>query len=184
MPHSLLRGSLFGFLFMRKIIYLLCTLFLLGCIDYTPEIEPNQFDREFFRLTIDERIKQFQEYDSETQYKLLIIGNQLVHPPALYLVDEFAKKGKSIVPFLRSKLAAAKLEVTVRDIVAVFSAMQRFGSYEVKDDASLMALIKERIAAMQGQWKPVTQHMFEEIQPGRLGERSGTHRSSNKMMDN
>ncbi|MDB0574078.1 hypothetical protein LBW59_25470 [Ralstonia solanacearum] len=148
---------------MRKIISLLCTLFLLGCVSNESEITQSQFDREFFRLSTAEQVKKFQGYDLETQYELLIVGNQVVHPPALYLAEEFAKQGKSIIPFLRSKLAATKQESTVRDVVAVLAEMQRLGSYEVKGDASLVAFVKERIAGVQGQWRPVAQHMLDEI---------------------
>ncbi|WP_013207825.1 hypothetical protein [Ralstonia solanacearum] len=149
---------------MRQIISLLCTLFLLGCVSNGSEITPSQFDREFFRLSTAEQVKKFQGYNPDTQYELLIVGNQVVHPPALYLAEEFAKQGKSIIPFLRSKLAATKQESTVRDVVAVLAEMQRLGSYEVKCDASLMAFVEERVAGMQGQWKAATRHMLEEIQ--------------------
>ncbi|WP_155518285.1 hypothetical protein [Ralstonia solanacearum] len=149
---------------MHKIISPIFTLLLLGCVSNDSEIQPSQFDREFFRLPTTEQVKKFQGYAPETQYELLIVGNQVVHPPALYLAEEFAKQGKSIIPFLRSKLAATKQESTVRDVVAVLAEMQRLGSYEVKGDASLMAFVEERVAGMQGQWKAATQHMLEEIQ--------------------
>lgn len=148
---------------MRQIVSLLCTLFLLGCIPNESEVEPSQADRDFFRQSTSEQVKKFNEFGPETQYELLIVGNQLVHPPALYLAEEFARQGKAIIPFLRSKLTAANKDATVRDVVAILSEMQRMGSYEVKSDASLMALVEERLATMQGQWKPVTQRMVEEI---------------------
>ena len=153
---------------MRRIIPLLCTLFLLGCFSHDSEIEPNQFHREFFfSQTTDEEVKRFHEYDPETQYELLIVGNQVVHPPALYLAEEFAKQGKSIVPLLRGKLAAAKQELTVRDIVLVLGDMQRLGFYDVRGNASLIALVQERIATMQSDWKLTAQRMFEEEILGR-----------------
>ena len=153
---------------MRKIIPLLCTLFLLGCFSYNSEIEPNQFHREFLLgLSMDEQVERFHEYDPETQYELLIVGNQVVPPPAQYLAGAFAKQGKSIVPFLRAKLAAAKKELTVRDIVVVFCDMQRLGTYDVKGDASLIALVEERIATMQSDWKLTVQSIFEERVLGR-----------------
>lgn len=145
-------------------IGLLCIIFLFGCFSNESEIMPSQFDREFFRLSTAEQVKIFHRYGPEVQYDLLIVGNQIVHPPAFYLVEEFAKEGIFVVPILRSKLAAAKRESTIRDVVAILAEMQRLGSYEVKDDASLMDLVGQQIASMQGQWKPVTLRMFEEIQ--------------------
>lgn len=148
---------------MRQMISLLCTLFLLGCIPNESRVEPSQADRDFFRQPTSVQVKKFNELGPEAQYELLIVGNQLVHPPALYLVEEFARQGKVVIPFLRSKLTNANKDVTIRDVVAILSEMQRMGSYEVKSDATLMALVEEKLAAMQGQWKPVTQRMLEEI---------------------
>jgi hypothetical protein len=148
---------------MRQVIALFCVLLLVGCISNESEITPSQFDRDFFRLTTNEQVRKFHEYDVETQYELVIVGNQIVHPPAIYLTEEFAKQGRAIVPFLRSRLMTAKREVTVRDIVAILAEMDRLRLYEVGNDASLMAVVEERTAAMRGQWKPVTQRMVEEI---------------------
>ena len=148
---------------MSRAVALSCLLLLSGCVSNASEIAPSQFDRDFFRLPTGEQVKKFHEYDLPTQYELLIVGNQVVHPPAMYLVQEFAKRGKSIVPFLSDKLASAKEEATVRDIISVFAELDRLKLYEVGKDASLMALIEQRTAAMRGQWKPVTQRMVEEM---------------------
>jgi hypothetical protein len=149
---------------MRKIIILFPLFFLLGCISMKSEIQPSQFDREFFQLTTAERKNQFNRYDMETQYELLIIGNQLVHPPALYLSMEFAKHGQKAIPFLRNKLISSKYDVTVYDLVVIFSEMQRIGSYNVKTDTSLIELIEYRISLMDGLIKELTQKKLDEIQ--------------------
>ena len=148
---------------MRQVMTLICLIFFGACISNDPEFAPSQFDRDFFNLTTNEQIKQFSKYGIETQYELLVVGNQVVHPPALYLIEEFARKGETVIPFLHTKLNQAKRDVAVRDIVAILSEMQRLRTYDVQGDASLMALAENRIAAMQGKWKLVTQHMIEEI---------------------
>lgn len=78
---------------MRKVTVLLCCAFLFGCNFGDSEVEPNQFDRDFFRLSTDAQVKRFHEYDLQTQYELVIVGNQVVHPPAIYLAEEFAEQG-------------------------------------------------------------------------------------------
>lgn len=148
---------------MRQVIALFFALFFLGCAPKEAEVVPTQLHRDFFHLPTSEQVKRFHEYDIETQYELLVVGNQVVHPPAIYLAEEFAKQGKSIVPLLRNKLAEAKQEATVRDVVGILAEMHRLRTYDVASDANLMALVKERTAAMRGQWKPVTQHMVDEI---------------------
>jgi hypothetical protein len=90
----------------------------------------------------------------------------VLHPTALYLEDEFAKQGISVVPFLQSKLREAKRELTIRDIVGVFAEMQRTASYNVRRDSDLIELLQQRVAAMRGLWHPMTQRMLDEIQNG------------------
>ncbi|MEF9388678.1 hypothetical protein V4890_24100 [Ralstonia solanacearum species complex bacterium KE056] len=148
---------------MRKVTVLLCCAFLFGCNFGESEIEPNQFDSDFFRLSTDTQVKRFHEYDLQIQYELVIVGNQVVHPPAIYLAEEFAEQGAAAIPFLRDKLASAKKEATVRDIVAILAEMHRLKSYNVGNDSALMRLVDERVNSMQGQWKSVTLHMLQEI---------------------
>lgn len=144
-------------------MYLICLLLLSGCISSEPEITPTDRDREFFYMPMEEQLERFNSLGHEDQYKLLIIGNQYVHPPALHLSNEFAKQGKLVVPLLRRKLLETNSESTTRDIVAVLEAMQRLDVYKVKDDSELMTLIEGKVAAMRGQWGPVTLRMIEDI---------------------
>ncbi|MHA6881788.1 hypothetical protein [Ralstonia pseudosolanacearum] len=148
---------------MQKLKALLLCAFLFGCNSGDSEIEPNQFDRDFFHLSTEAQVKKFHEYDMKTQYELVIVGNQVVHPPAIYLAEEFAEQGEAAIPFLRDKLASTKKEVTIRDIVAIFTEMHRLKSYKFSNDSSLMRLVDERVNSMQGQWKSVTVQMLQEI---------------------
>src|SRR5690349_7961374 len=109
---------------MRRVVLFLCITFLLGCTHLEPGVTLTQTHREFFRLTTDEQVEKFHNYDLSTQYELLIIGNQLIHPPLIFLTREFAKNGAPAVPFLYDKLASAKKEVTVRDIANTLTRMQ------------------------------------------------------------
>jgi hypothetical protein len=93
----------------------------------------------------------------------LIFGNQVVHPPAIYLIDEFARHGPSVIPLLRSKLQAIDSELTLRDIVSVCDRMNQLGTYDVGRDRRLMHLLEDRVAAMRGPWKPLTQGMVNKL---------------------
>ena len=142
----------------------MCLAFILfGCVSRNADVAPSQFDGDFFRLSTSEQIRRFQGYDLEIRYELLVVGNQIVHPPAIYLVQEFAKQGPSAIPFLQSKLAQAKEEASIRDIVAILAEMHRLKSYDESINTSMKALVENRVSSMQGQWKPVTQRMLQEI---------------------
>lgn len=148
---------------MKKMVIPLLFTPLFGCGFGESDLTSSQFDRDFFHQSTDAQAKAFREYDLRTQFELLIVGNQIVHPPAMYLVTEFAKQGSAAIPFLRDRLASTKKEVTVRDVVAILAEMHRLRSYEASNDASLMELVEVRVSGMQGQWKDITQSMVEEI---------------------
>ena len=152
-------------------IALLSALSLVGCASTSKDVVPTQSDSEFFRGTTSQQLEKFAKYDIETQYHLLVVGNQIVHPPAIYLVHEFAKRGSSVIPLLSHELAKAKEEATIRDIVAVLAEMRYLNAYDATADAGLIALVDARIASMRGQWKPIAQRLRRE-----LGDSSGVLR--------
>src|SRR5262245_7788499 len=57
----------------------------------------------------------FRQSDLDTKYRLYLCGTQAVHPPAFFLVEEFAKDGERAVDFLEKKLAETSVDATVRD---------------------------------------------------------------------
>lgn len=146
-----------------RLMLMALSIILLGCAPRDAALFPTQLHRDFFRLPSADQIIAFQEYDVATQYELLIVGNQVVHPPAIYLARELARRGKAIVPFLSVKLKNTQNELTIRDIVATLTEMHRLGLYDIRQDARLESLVKERIASMQSVWKPVVQRMAEEM---------------------
>lgn len=151
----------------RYVAILLCAL-TSGCAAITARAIDDESQRDFFfNHTSDEQISIFQDYDLETQYKTYITGTQIIHPPAIYLAREIARRGSSAAEFLRTRLKNEKSEVSIRDIVAVLLKMQQLGTYNVNGDPSLMNIAIERTNAMQGIWKPVTLKMLQEIQANR-----------------
>ena len=108
---------------------------------------------------------EFVRLDLEKQYAVLICGNQVIHPPAMYLARSFAGEGERAAAFLRTKLSEAPDDATVRDIVLVFAEMHRQRTYEVARDTGLMRSISERVNQMSNpEWRRITTEMVSEIQ--------------------
>lgn len=144
-------------------IVLMCLFLVSGCVAGQSGTLPAIADRGFFELTTDVQVERFQGFDMGRQFELIIVGNQQIHPPALYLVPIMAQSGKAAVPFLVDKLNATRDELTVRDIVSIYSSMQKIGSYDVRGDVTLMKLIEAKVAEINGLWKPVVVQMVDEI---------------------
>lgn len=148
---------------MRTKLILFFLLLITACAPSEQAVKTDNLEKTFFHLSIQDRIGRFHQYSLDDQYRLLIFGNQIAHPPALDLVSEFAKQGQIIVPFLKEKLLAEKEEAAIRDIVATFVELNRLGLYDVKGDTSLMALIAEKANSMHGLWTDTVQDMIGEI---------------------
>ncbi|MBF0523955.1 MAG: hypothetical protein HQK56_02525 [Deltaproteobacteria bacterium] len=115
----------------------------------------------------------FHNYPFEKQYAIFICGNQYIHPPtiymselfAIYVAKLFAKEGNRIVAFLKMKLLEANDDLTIRDLILVFSEMSRLKTYDVASDDELMRLMFERVEGMKSiGWKEITLRMLAEIQ--------------------
>lgn len=112
----------------------------------------------FFEQPLKEQIASFPRYEFEDQYSIYIYGNQVRHPPAIYLAEPFAQKGESIVKGLSSHLERADDDLTVRDIVLVFAEMNRQGTYSVRKNMPLMQLIVKSVAKMKDLgWKATSE---------------------------
>jgi len=148
------------------LIKMICSLFLFvlfGCVSNAADVKPSKMASDFFRMPISEQAKQFKNHSLDEQYELFIFGNQVVHPPATHLASSFAEQGPLIVPFLKSKLKATQEEVTIRDIVLVFSRLAQLKLYDFSKDAELMGLLDKRVSDMHGIWKETTLEMVSTI---------------------
>ncbi|HVN97855.1 MAG TPA: hypothetical protein VMT62_15605 [Syntrophorhabdaceae bacterium] len=122
----------------------------------------------FFGLPLKEQIDRFDRYSIEDQYSIYICGNQVVHPPTIYLDEPFAKEGIIAVDFLRTELSRTQDDLTIRDIICVFREMSRQKTYDVRKDKDLVRSMTESVAKMKNEdWKRVTREMLEEITEGR-----------------
>jgi hypothetical protein len=127
---------------------------------------------QFYSKPLKERLASFNEYPIDQQYAIYLYGNQVLHPPALYLADALAANGQTIVAPLSDRLAASENDQTIRDLVMVFSAMNRLKSYDVARDASLMRRLTEATARMrETEWKRIVERELATLQ---YGESQGT----------
>jgi len=118
----------------------------------------------FFQMPLKERIEKISSYELEGQYRIFICGNQVMHPPAIYLAGPIAQQGAPAATLLKAKLANAKDDLTIRDIVLVFTEMKRRNSYNFSDDPALATLISDSIQKMQDKdWKRLAKDNFDEI---------------------
>jgi hypothetical protein len=148
------------------LLLMLCASIVTGCIhaaDGAIDKQCSSLVTTFFRLPMKEQIAQFDKRDLKDQYTLLICGNQAIHPPALYLTHHLAKRGQIAAVFLKGELSAAKDDLTIRDIVMVFTEMSRQHTYDVAGDTALLAAIDSRVRTMKdSEWKSfVTQRAAE-----------------------
>lgn len=118
----------------------------------------------FYQKSLRERIATFDSYDLKNQYQIFICGNQVIHPPAIYLAEPFAKQGAAAVPLLKTKLAQADDDLTIRDIVLVFAEMQRQHSFNVYEGSGLVKLITEKVNEMHDPgWQAIAQKNVDNI---------------------
>ena len=100
----------------------------------------------------------------ETQYSVYLCGTQYMHPPAKYLAEPLASQGEQMATFLRQKLIEHPDDVTTNGIVRVFDAMQWQGTYDVRGDTALMALLQEKVQAIRDPyWRGQTEVMLARI---------------------
>jgi hypothetical protein len=122
----------------------------------------------FYEKPLKERLAAFPQYKFEEQYAIYLYGNQVQHPPAIYLADPFAAEGKSVVRPLSSRLMAATDDLTIRDLVMVFSAMSRQKSYDVTGDQQLMNLLKDSAGRMKDvDWRRLVEKEVSSLEAAR-----------------
>lgn len=126
-----------------------------------------KYAKQFFEQPSDKRVIEFGKLDIETQYCIFLYGNQVIHPPAIYLATEFAKQ-PSILPFLTNKLKETKDDLTIRDIVYVISELERMKLYAVGRDKNLMVLLNYKANEMKSEgWRKLTIETLNDLEKGK-----------------
>jgi hypothetical protein len=120
----------------------------------------------FYKLPLRQRIDAFPTYGFEDEYAIYLYGSQAREPPAIYLAKPFAAQGGKVVAPLSLRLGETKNDSTIRDVVLVFSEMNRQHSYNIADDAKLMQLLRSAVSRMKNPgWKQISEKELASIQP-------------------
>lgn len=120
--------------------------------------------RDFYNQPTSVQQRTFRHHSIDEQLVLYYYGNQVHHPPALYLANCFALNGQPAVELLRSKLKEAHDDLTVRDIAKLLVTIDAMGTYDVAGDATLLELLKSRVAEMRDAgWRDTAQQLVASI---------------------
>jgi hypothetical protein len=103
----------------------------------------------FYRQSTIDQQRTFRRHALDEQFKLFLFGNQVRHPPALYLADCFALNSPSAVSLLRARLAVDNHDLTVRDIAMLLATIDAMGTYDVAADNQLLRALNSQIAKMR-----------------------------------
>jgi len=118
----------------------------------------------FFHLPLRAQLEKFQTFAREEKYAAYLCGNQVIHPPALYLAEPFARDAPQVIPFLTERLSQAVDDLTVRDIVGLFREIQRQKRHDFRNDHALLTLVTDRINGMKDeQRRLITRQMLADI---------------------
>ncbi len=118
----------------------------------------------FYAKTLKDQIATFTSRPFEEQYAIYIYGNQVRHPPAIYLARPFGSEGEKVVAPLSKKLIDAHDDLTVRDTVIVFSEMSSQKTYDVAGDERLMKFLSDAVAGMRNpDWKAIAEKELRNI---------------------
>lgn len=129
-----------------------------------PSLDCSTLSRTFFRKSTKQQIADFDKLDVESQYAAFICGNQEREPPAIYLAKAFANEGGAVVGFLKAKLATARGDLTIHDIVLVFQHMSRGKTYKVAGDIELMKVLEDAVARVKDPfWRQRCEQGLSEI---------------------
>jgi hypothetical protein len=146
------------------------------------ELNCSTYSETFFRKPTTVQMAEFSDYSVKDEYALYICGSQVREPPSIHLAIPFAKKGKAAVGLLRTKLAATRSDLTIRDILFVFEEMERLRSYDVASDDDLMKLIDVAVDRVKDPvWKKQCEQSVKEIRNRRQAVESIVGRSGNKL---
>ncbi len=145
---------------------LLCAVALLaGCPDSGNERADVAAARAFYAQPAAEQMMTFRQHALGEQLDLYFYGNQIRHPPAIYLARCFALSGERAVDLLRAKLSSKNDDLTVRDISALLAAIDAMGKYDVSKDAELMSALRSQVANMQDQgWRDTAEKKIASIE--------------------
>jgi len=142
-------------------------LFSLPRIGSTGQVETRAYRKTidaFYVQTLKDQIATFANHSFEEQYAIYVYGNQIRHPPAIYLARPFGSEGESVVAPLSKKLIEAHDDLTIRDLVTIFSEISSQKTYDIAGDGRLMELLSGAVDRMKNpDWKALAVKELQSI---------------------
>jgi hypothetical protein len=72
------------------------------------------------------------------------------------LAQPIAERGGSAVPFLVGRLKTSADDIAIRDILLIFESMEASGTYNVKADTALIAVLTSKVSQMKDkEWQAI-----------------------------
>jgi hypothetical protein len=124
----------------RTLLGAICTM-LLWCGSCGGPRLPTGVTNEFFWMPEKQRNARFEKYDFDAQYAIYLYGCQKIEPPEIELAWQLARQGAPIVQPLEAKLENANDDLTIRDILFVFTVMSDRHTYDVMADKRFFQLL-------------------------------------------
>ena len=132
----------------RIVLTFICLL-TFGC-------ENHELEENFFKQSLTNREERLRQYSLADKYKIFRYGNDMKEPPLMDLANPIAERGATAVPFLLDQLNSKPDDITLRDILLIFTTMASSKSYDVKADSTLMATLTSRISGMKDRgWQEI-----------------------------
>jgi hypothetical protein len=172
---------------LSKITLMLAISMSTGCSfvsDLSIPRECRPWVKSFFHKPLEAQQADLRSFALEDQYRIYLCGNQVIHPPTMYLVESLAQGGKGVADLLKGELSKSNTDATVRDIIMVLREMQRLGTYDVAQDRKLMQLAADSISKMRDKdWRQMANEMLLEIEKDQRATPRGSPRRTSGSCD-
>lgn len=120
--------------------------------------------RKFYEQPVVEQLRTLRQHPLPEQLDLYFFGNQVRHPPAIYLARCFALNGAAAVALLDSKLGVDSDDLAVRDITALLATIDAMGTYDVAGNEKLMTALRRRVENMKDDaWRDTAQKKLASV---------------------
>jgi hypothetical protein len=151
---------------MKTFIAVICLSVLPGCgaVERVDQNTCKTLAETYFSKPIRQAVDDLTKRPLPEQYEIYICGTQHMEPPRIQLATPFASQGAPAAAFLKERLAATTDALTIRDILQVFTEMKRMHTYDVRADAELMAVVKQKATSVTGPWHDYIATLVAELE--------------------
>ncbi|MBD8528275.1 hypothetical protein [Pseudomarimonas arenosa] len=121
--------------------------------------------QDFYSQPMADRLKSYRRNSLEVQLTLFFFGNQIRHPPALYLADCFALSGDAGAELIQKRLQQDTADLNVRDMATLIRAMNEIGSSSLASNPKLIDQLRLRALSIRDSgWREYTLKIVSDIE--------------------